>query len=122
MEDPKKSPSSRYRQTYHQELHDSPNRFRITRGEFTNFIEKNNHYKSIGPLHGEERTMDRIETTKKSVWLKPDLTASSDFALTKKNSMLYSTYFDLMRQSSTSNTTSMMRNQSCMANNSKLIT
>ena len=36
--------------------------------------------------------------------------------------MLYTTYFDMMRQSTTSKDCTMLRNQSCMSNNSKLIT
>ncbi len=34
-------------------------------------MEKNNHYKSIGPLQGIERSIERIEERKKSVWIKP---------------------------------------------------
>jgi hypothetical protein len=76
---------SRYLDSFHQELDDNPNRFRITRGEFTNFIEKNNHYKSIGPLQGIERTMNRIEDRRQSVWVKSpskkaEMTASLRYA------------------------------------------
>jgi hypothetical protein len=64
-------PNSRYLQSFHRELADNPQRFRLTRGEFTDYVEKNNHYKSIGPLQGIERSIERIEERKKSVWIKP---------------------------------------------------
>lgn len=60
IEDPSLSPLSRYRASYKEEFDSSQNRFKIARGEFTDFIEKNNRYKSVGPIHGKERTVDRI--------------------------------------------------------------
>ena len=53
--------NSRYLQSYSKELNQDSNRFHVRKGEFTTFIEKNNHYKSIGPLLGKEREVTRIE-------------------------------------------------------------
>ena len=70
-------------------------------------------------MHGEERTMNRIEETRKSVWFKPDLTQSNTLS-SKKNSMMYSTYFDIKRE--TEFNKSLSKNSSTVSNNSKIIT
>jgi hypothetical protein len=92
-------------------------RFKKIRGEFTNFIEKNNHYKSMGPIHGEERTNSRISLTKKSVWFKPTETSSSYIPFFKKTT---TSYLNFPHKSS--QTTAISRNMSALSNNSKMIT
>ena len=44
---------SRYLTSFHNELDQSKDRFRKIRGEFSTFIEKNNKFKPLGPLHGD---------------------------------------------------------------------
>lgn len=44
--------TSAYLQRYHQEIVANPLRFRLVKGEFTEYLNKNHHYRSIGPLQG----------------------------------------------------------------------
>jgi hypothetical protein len=43
---------SSYHRRYHQEIAMDPLRFRLAKGEFTEYLNKNVHYRSIGPLQG----------------------------------------------------------------------
>lgn len=51
---------SRYLKSFYSEFDKDHGRFRKSRGEFTAFIEKNNKFKPLGPLHGDERDDVRI--------------------------------------------------------------
>lgn len=73
-------------------------RFRKNRGEFTQFIEKNIKFKSLGPLHGDHRDESRINETKRTVWIKP----SKSMYESTKNSFLKSTDLNLSIRSSIS--------------------
>jgi hypothetical protein len=44
-----------------------PLRFRLTKGEFTEYLNKNHHYQSMGPLQGQERSDQRIQVTKSTI-------------------------------------------------------
>jgi hypothetical protein len=47
----------RYHQNYNEEITRDMSRFRLTKGEFTNYIERNHlNNEGFGPLYGEERS------------------------------------------------------------------
>lgn len=52
------------------ELGSSPIAFRHTRGPFGDFVEKNDRYKSVGPLLGKERSNESMMATRKSLYEK----------------------------------------------------
>ena len=60
--------SDRYHQTYNQELQNNSSRFRLTKGEFTNYLQRNQKNSNcFGPLHGEERSPEKSLETKRSI-------------------------------------------------------
>ena len=58
----------RYHENYQLELGRNTSRFRLTKGEFTTYLERNHHNSGcFGPLQGEERSQDKSLETKRSV-------------------------------------------------------
>ena len=48
---------NRYHLNYNEEMRKNHSRFRLTKGEFTNYIERNHlNNEGFGPLYGEERS------------------------------------------------------------------
>jgi hypothetical protein len=59
---------TKYLESYYHDLSKNSSRFRLTKGEFTDYLEKN--YKTnkfFGPLIGQERSKDKSEETKKAI-------------------------------------------------------
>ena len=47
---------------------DNRSRFRLTKGEFSNYLERNHgNTDCFGPLHGEERSAEKSLETKRSI-------------------------------------------------------
>lgn len=58
----------RYHESYHSELSKGKSRFRLTRGEFTHYIENVRvSNPAFGPLVGEERSAEKSLETKRSI-------------------------------------------------------
>ena len=64
----------RYHDSYQAEIRKKPSRFRLTKGEFTNYIEKVRATNSVfGPLVGEERSKEKSLETQRSIIKKSHL-------------------------------------------------
>lgn len=58
----------RYHLNYNEEIARNSSRFRLTKGEFTNYIERNHlNNEGFGPLYGEERSAEKSLETKQSI-------------------------------------------------------
>jgi len=64
----------RYHRNYNEEYRRNSSRFRLTKGEFTNYIERNHlNNEGFGPLYGEERSLEKSLETKKELMRKSAL-------------------------------------------------
>lgn len=60
----------KFRKTYAKELELSPSRWRMTRGPFLDFVERNHRYQSVGPLLGKERSNESMLQTRTRLYEK----------------------------------------------------
>ena len=59
-----------YKDSYYKELSKNKTRFRLVKGEFSSFIHNQHRNEVLGPLEGQERTLERARQTRKSIMQK----------------------------------------------------